>query len=134
MREDRHKGLWRYVQTVFAFVSAITCCAIAAAQQEVPVVDAHLGQCKADFTVRDGERKPIYDAKIDVEVRYGFLGLHKMELQVGTNSGGKARVAGLPEKSKKSLEFHITHGSLSKVILINPSEKCSASTEVDLAK
>ena len=105
---------------------------IAAQKPEVPVVDGHIGGCSATFTVMDTERKPVYDAKIDVVVRYGFLGLHKTELQVGTNSDGKARVAGLPERVKKPLEFVITKGELSKTIMVDPSAKCDATFEVTL--
>jgi len=50
----------------------------------------------------------------------------------GTNSDGKARVIGLPDKVRKALEFQITNGSLSKTIMHNPSTKCGATIEVDL--
>ena len=80
----------------------------------------------------DAAKKPIYDAKINVVIRYGFGGLHKTELQVGTNSDGKAKVIGLPEKSKKALEFRIRSGDLSKTVMVNPSEKCASSVEVVL--
>ncbi len=115
---------------VLAFVVNITTTGIPA--QEVPVVDGHLGSCSATFTVTDEQKKPIYDAKIDVTMRYGFMGLHKTELQVGTDSDGKARVAGIPEKVKKPLEFRITSGELSKTIKYSPAPKCHASFEVVL--
>jgi hypothetical protein len=105
---------------------------IAAQSPEVPVVDGHIGACSATFTVTDSQKKPVYDAKIDVAVRYGFAGLHKTELQVGTNSDGKARVAGLPERVKKPLEFVITKGSISKTVLVDPSKKCDGTIEVTL--
>ncbi|HYK89889.1 MAG TPA: hypothetical protein VE398_14025 [Acidobacteriota bacterium] len=105
---------------------------IAAIAQEVPVVDGHLGPCSATFTVTGSEKKPIYDAKIEVVIRYGFMSLHKYTLQVGTNSEGKARVAGIPEKTKKPLEFRITFGQASKTVEFDPALKCSASFEVVL--
>ncbi len=101
-------------------------------QQEIPSINGSVGSCSALFTVTDAAKKPIYDAKINVVIRYGFGGLHKTELQVGTNSDGKAKVIGLPEKSKKALEFRIRSGDLSKTVLINPSEKCESSVEVVL--
>ncbi len=101
--------------------------------QELPVVDGHLGSCTASFTVTDGQKKPIYDAKIDVTIRYGFLGLHRIELQVGTNSEGKARVAGIPERSKKAFEFRVSKGEAVKTIEYDPSTKCKASFDVVLA-
>lgn len=105
---------------------------LAAQELEVPVVDGHIGACSATFTVMDNGKRPIYNAKIDVVIHYGFLGLHKTALQVGTNSDGKARVAGLPERVKKPLEFFITSGRLSKTVLVDPSVKCDANFEVTL--
>jgi len=106
--------------------------ALMAEEPKVPVVDGHIGQCSADFTVKDSEGKPIYDAKITVVIRHGFLGLHKTELQVGTNSDGKALVAGLPERVKKPLEFEITSGGNSEAIAVDPSVKCDSTFEVTL--
>lgn len=107
---------------------------VAAQDQNVPVavVDGHLGRCSADFTVRDKQQVPLYDAKIDVSLRYGFLGLRKMSLQVGTNSEGRADVAGLPDKANKTFEFKITSGTMSKTVLMNTSDECNAEFEVVL--
>jgi hypothetical protein len=62
----------------------LSCAAIASEKPEVPMVDGHLGRCSANFTVRDNEQKPIYNAKIDVRIHYGFLGLHKNCQQRGS--------------------------------------------------
>lgn len=107
---------------------------IAAQEQTVPVVDGRLGGCSADFTVKNKDRVPIYDAKIDVSLRYGFLGLRKMSLQVGTNSEGRARIAGLPDKSGKSFRFEITSGTMSGTVLMNTSDQCNAIFEVVLGE
>jgi hypothetical protein len=104
----------------------------AAEEPEVPVINGMVGSCSANFTVLDAGKKPIYNAKIEVVIRHGFAGIRKSELQVGTNSEGKARVIGLPEKAKKALEFTVSSGSLSKTVLLNPQEKCTASVEVVL--
>ena len=103
-----------------------------AAEADIPTVDGHLGSCSATFTVRDKENKPIYNAKISVLFRYGPLGMRKMSLEVGTDSEGKARVAGLPEKRKDPLEFEITSGQLSKTVKADPSTNCKAAIEVNL--
>jgi hypothetical protein len=105
---------------------------IAVENPEVPVVDGHLGSCSVTFAVRDNEKKPIYNAKIHVVVRYGFLGLHKMSLEVGTNSEGKARVAGLPENAKKPFKFDVTSGRFFKHVLVDSREKCKSTIDVDL--
>lgn len=100
----------------------------------VPVVDAHLGGCSAAFTVVDKEQAPVYDAKIDVSFRYGFLGLRKMSLQVGTNSDGRARVAGLPDGSRKTFLFEVTSGTLSQTVVMHTSDKCDAVFDVKLTE
>ena len=100
---------------------------------EVSTVNADLGPCTADFAVTDGARKPLYDAKVSVTVRYGFLGLRKLDLEVGTNGEGKARVAGLPSKVRKHpLGFVISYGDRVKSIEHYPAVNCNARYEVVL--
>jgi hypothetical protein len=74
---------------------------------ELAIISARLGSCAADFTVKDADGKPVYAATVHVRVRYGFMSLKRMDLEVGTNSDGKARVEGLPEKGKL-LAYDIT--------------------------
>lgn len=105
---------------------------LAANSPEVPVVDGGLGSCRADFTVKDGSGKPIYNAKIHVIIKYGFLSKRKTELEVGTNSDGKARVTGLPNLPKKPLEFSIKSGTVEKIIIDDPSDNCNATFDVTL--
>lgn len=99
---------------------------------EVPVIKAEAGPCSADFTVTDSASKPLYDARIQVTVRYGFLGKRKSDLEIGTNSDGKARIEGLPSKVKKPLEFKIRHGELAKSLAHNPALDCQANYTVVL--
>jgi hypothetical protein len=100
---------------------------------EVPVVDAGIGACRAEFTVKDEAGKPIYNAKISVTIKSGFLNRKKTELEVGTNSDGKARVTGLPALPKKPLEFEIKSGTISKSITDDPSTTCNAVYDVTLS-
>jgi DNA-binding beta-propeller fold protein YncE len=67
---------------------------------ELAVISARLGNCSADFTVTDAAGAPVYAATIHVRIRYGFMSVKRMDLEVGTNSDGKARVEGLPEKAR----------------------------------
>src|SRR5437879_13089242 len=85
---------------------------------EVPVVDGGIGPCRADFTVKDEAGKPLYDAKIKVTLRYGIFNKRKMDLEIGTNSDGKARIIGLPDSPRKPLEFQIKSGTVSKSVEI----------------
>jgi len=100
---------------------------------EVPVVDGGVGSCRADFTVKDEAGKPIYNAKIHVTLKFGFLNLRKTELEVGTNGDGKARFTGLPDSPKKPLEFQIKSGTVSKSVTDDPSTTCNAVYDVTLS-
>lgn len=99
---------------------------------EVPVIKGELGPCSADFTVTDSANKPLYDAKIHVTVRYGFMSKRKTDLEVGTNNDGKARIEGLPDKVKKPLEFQVRHEQLLKSLLHDPATECHANFTVAL--
>ena len=105
---------------------------LGAQSQQVPVVDGALGSCRADFTVKDGSDKPIYNAKVHVLIKYGLFSKRKTELEVGTNSDGKATVTGLPNMPKKPLEFTIKSGTVSKNITDDPSDNCNATFDVTL--
>jgi hypothetical protein len=100
---------------------------------EIPVVDGEIGSCKADFHVTDEAGKPIYNAKIDITLKYGFFNVRKTELEIGTNSDGKARIIGLPDSPKKPLVFLIKSGTVTKSVTDDPSTNCSAVYEVVLS-
>ena len=121
--------LWRgriiiLLCTLFVFI--LNAGPTSADSPEVPVVDAGLGSCRADFTVKDGSDKPLYNAKISLTIRYGFLNKRKSEVEVGTNSDGKARVIGLPNLPKRPLDFLIKSGDLSATVTDDPSTNCNA--------
>lgn len=105
---------------------------LVAADTEMPVIKEKLGPCAADFTVLDGARKPVYNAKIRVTIRYGFMNKRKSELEIGTNSDGQARFEGLPNKVKAPLEFLVRAGELSKSVMHDPRLECQAKLEVVL--
>ena len=112
----------------------VLCGALGAANSpEIPVVDGGLGSCRADFTVKDGAGKPIYNAKIQITIRYGFLSKRKAELEVGTNSDGKASVTGLPNLPKRPLEFTVKSGTVEKTVTDDPSNNCNATFDVTLS-
>src|SRR5947209_20044044 len=78
---------------------------LASHSPQIPVVDGGLGSCSADFTVKDGSDKPLYNAKIHVLLKYGSLSKRKTELEVGTNSDGKARMTRLRRMPQKPREI-----------------------------
>ena len=99
---------------------------------DVPVLKGGAGSCTSDFVVSDSSGKGVYDAKIGIQIKYGFMGLRKLDLTVGTNFEGKARVEGLPEQIKGSAEFKVSHGDQSKSVPYDPQANCHARHEVVL--
>jgi len=100
----------------------------------VPVVDAGLGSCSADFTITGTDNKPVYSAKVKVHIAYGFGSFHKLDLEVGTNVDGKARFTGLPERLKKGLFFEASEGDRTGNAFDDPSKTCKAQFPVTLRK
>ncbi len=120
------------------FIATITLAAVALAQQpaeaskpEIAVLKAGLGACSADFSVNDSGGKPVYAATIHVRVRYGVWGIKRADLEVGTNSDGKARIEGLPGKAKP-LAFDIQKADKKAAVEQNVSDTCHANYEVSL--
>ncbi len=100
----------------------------------IPVVDAGLGSCSADFTITDTNNKPVYSAKVKVHIAYGFGSFHKLDLEVGTNVDGKARFTGLPDRLKKGLFFEASEGDRTGNAFDDPSKTCKAQFPVTLRK
>jgi hypothetical protein len=99
---------------------------------QIPVVDGGAGSCTADFVVTDAAGKGIYDAKIAIQIRYGFGGFHRLDLMVGTNYEGKARFEGLPLNIRKTAEFTVSHGNQSKSLAYDPLNECHPHQNVTL--
>jgi hypothetical protein len=130
-----YKGIW-LVGLLVASISAFAHSSFAGPQApssaDVPVLKGGAGSCTADFVVSDSSGKGVYDAKISIQIKYGFMGLRKLDLTVGTNFEGKARVEGLPEQIKGSAEFKVSHGDKSKSVPYDPQANCHARQEVVL--
>jgi hypothetical protein len=98
----------------------------------VPVIDGGIGPCFADFTVIDNAGAPIYAATIEVHIAYGFLSAYKLDLQLGTNTSGKARFTGLPTKSKHGLFFRAAKDKREGSAFDDPGKTCKAEFTVTL--
>lgn len=98
----------------------------------VPAIDGKAGPCSADFLVRDAEKKPLYDAKIQILLMHGFAGMRRLDLQVGTNGDGKARFEGLPQRPRLPVAFEIRHGEKKKSAPYTPATQCKAAHEITL--
>jgi hypothetical protein len=96
----------------------------------VPVIDGGIGPCTADFTITDNAGAPVYDATIKVHISYGVF--HKLDLQVGTNSNGKARFTGLPEKTKRGLFLRASKGERTGSAFDDTAKTCNGQFTVAL--
>lgn len=77
------------------------------------------------------DQKPVYNAKIHAQVRYGMV--HKTDVEVGTNYEGKARITGLPEKVRKPpISFDIRKDNAVAGLTHDPATNCHASYDVVL--
>jgi len=103
-------------------------------QKSLPVIDGSIGPCSADFTITDATGAPIYAATIRVHIAYRFLNAHKLDLEVGTNSAGKARFTGLPEKTKQGLFFHASEGGREGSAFDDPAKTCKAELTIALER
>ena len=106
----------------------------AADPKSVPVVDGGIGPCSADFTVTDTAGAPVYAAKIKVHIAYGFMYARKLDLEVGTNADGKARIAGFPERVKHGLFFEASEGDRTAEAFVDPATTCKNQFTVVLRK
>ena len=99
---------------------------------DVTVMKAALGgTCSAEFTVKDEAGKPVYGANVHVRVRYGFAGIKRADLDVGTSSLGKARIEGLPDKAKPlewEIQKEMKRASAEQLV----EDKCNAKFEVTI--
>jgi hypothetical protein len=95
-------------------------------QSTTPTVDGGAGPCSVEFTVTDAKDALVSNAQISVHIEYGFLGAKKLDLQVATDSHGKARFVGLPDKVDSGLFFEAIKGNLRGVATDDPNTECEA--------
>jgi hypothetical protein len=100
----------------------------------VPVIDAAIGPCSADFIITDSAGAPVYAANIRVHIAYGFMNTRKLDLEIGTNADGKARFIGLPDRIKHGLYFEASEGDRSGQAFDDPANTCKAQFTVALRK
>ena len=100
----------------------------------VPVIDGGIGPCTADFTITDPAASPVYAANIKVHIAYGFMYARKLDLEVGTNSDGKARFTGLPDRVKRGLFFEASESDRTAEAFDDPARTCQAKFTLALRK
>ena len=102
--------------------------------KSIPVIDAGLGSCTADFTITDSDNTPVYLAKIKVHIAYGFMSVRKLDLEIGTNIDGKARFTGLPDRTKHGLFFQASESNRTGDAFDDPSKTCQTQFTITLRK
>ncbi len=100
------------------------------ASATVPSISADRGDCTASFDVRDGKGKPVYQAAIHALVRWGLA--HKSDLTVSTNYYGKAQFTGLPNYSKKPIQFDVKWGDRERTVIFDAGNQCHENFTVEL--
>ena len=101
----------------------------AATTPDPGALDARLGPCTAEFTVKDASGAPVYGATVHVRVQYGPLNVKRMDLEIGTDSDGKARIKGLPEKAKP-LAYDIQKGDKKATASQDLAKSCQGKHEI----
>jgi hypothetical protein len=102
---------------------------------DIPATDGGSGPCSVEFTVTDSDAKPVYAARIDVHLAYGFAGAHKLDMGVYTNAQGKARFTGIPARVRKPpIEFRAKKDDLIGLATMDPATECQAKHDIMLAK
>ena len=103
--------------------------------EKVPVIQGGAGPCSLELTVRGVDGKPVYAATVKVHIAYGFGGMRRLDLEAGTNSDGKVKFAGLPDRVQRPpLEFHASKDEYEGVTEFDPSKECEARHAITLAK
>jgi hypothetical protein len=120
------------------FASAQTTSAPAADSKadpkSVPVVDGGIGPCTADFTITDSAGAPVYAATVKVHIAFGFMGARKLDLEVGTNAAGQARMTGLPQNVKHGFFFEASQGDRTGTAFADPAVNCKSHFTIALQK
>jgi hypothetical protein len=106
-----------------------------APNDKVPVIEGGAGPCSLELTVRGADGKPVYAATVKVHIKYGFSGMRRLDLEAGTNSDGKVKFAGLPDRVQRPpLEFHASKDELVGVASFDPATECEAKRDITLEK
>ena len=102
--------------------------------KSTPAIDGGAGPCSANFTITDANGTPVYAAKVKVHIAYRFGGFHRLDLELSTDSNGKARFTGLPDRVKRGLYFEASEGERSGEAFDDPSTNCKATFTIALQK
>ena len=98
----------------------------------VSEISADLGACSALITVTGADSKPIYSAKVNTRIRYGPLGVKKLDLEAFTGADGRLKITNLPEVLKKPMFIYIQKDNKQETVEFRPDMRCRAEFNVQL--
>ena len=102
---------------------------------DIATIDGGIGPCSLDLTVLSADGKPVYGAKVNVHIAYGFGGFHKLDLEASTNIDGKVNFKGLPNRVRRPpLEFDASKDQLEGMATYDPAVECRAKHDITLEK
>jgi hypothetical protein len=97
-------------------------------------VDGGLGSCSVEFTTKDGNGNIIGGATLRLHLTYGFAGVRRLDLEVTTNTDGKAQFTGLPDNLKKGFFFRGFKDDREGTAFYEPKKNCKAQHTMVLEK
>lgn len=118
--------VWMRTLVTILFVASL------AAFAATPTISADLGPCTADFKVTNNDGKPIYDAKVHVLIRYGFMAKRKTDLEAATDANGELRFTGMPSDAKRDIVFTVKKDTLTQTVPYDPTTNCHPHFDVKL--
>jgi hypothetical protein len=95
-------------------------------------ISADLGTCSALIIVTDADSKPIYSAKVTTRIRFGLLGVKKLDLEADTGADGQLKITNLPEVLKKPMYIYIQKDNKRETVEFRPDLRCRATFNVQL--
>jgi hypothetical protein len=95
-------------------------------------ISADLGTCSALISVTGADSKPVYNAKVSTRVRYGLLGVKKLDLETYTSAAGQVKIVKLPEVPKKPVLIYISKDDKLESVEFKPDVHCQATFDVQL--
>jgi hypothetical protein len=95
-------------------------------------ISADLGTCSALITVTGTDSKPLYNAKVTTRIRYGLMGVKKLDLETYTSANGQVKIVKLPEVLKKRMYIEISKDEKLETVEFKPEERCRATFDVKL--
>ncbi len=95
-------------------------------------ISAELGTCSALITVTGADSKPVYNAKVNTRIRYGFMGAKRLDLETFTSAGGQVKITQLPEVPKKPVFIYISKDDKLEIVEFKPDVHCHATFDLQL--